>query len=65
MTSLPARIAALSEFLAGYEAEHGVISEEEMREAARAARSRAVMVRDAPDPDEAPSRDARRDWPAG
>ena len=43
------RLRALDEFLAGYEAEHGEISEEEMREAARRARSRAVVVRGAPE----------------
>ena len=42
------RMTALDDFLAGYEAEYGPISEEEMREAARAARGRAVVVRDAP-----------------
>jgi hypothetical protein len=43
------RMAALDEFLAAYEAENGPITEEEMREAVRAARGRAVVVRDAPD----------------
>jgi Arc/MetJ-type ribon-helix-helix transcriptional regulator len=43
------RLRALDEFLEGYEAEHGEISEEEMREAARSARSRAVVVRGAPE----------------
>jgi hypothetical protein len=43
------RLRALDEFLVGYEAEHGEISEEEMREAARSARSRAVVVRGAPE----------------
>ena len=43
------RLRALDEFLAGYEAEHGEISEEEMREAARSARSRAVVVRGSPE----------------
>jgi metal-responsive CopG/Arc/MetJ family transcriptional regulator len=32
------RLRALDEFLAGYEAEHGEITEDEMREAARRAR---------------------------
>jgi len=44
------RLRALDEFLASYEAEHGEISEEEMREAARSARGRAVVVRGAPQP---------------
>src|SRR5215472_13237338 len=41
------RLAALDEFLAGYEAEHGEITEQEMADAARRARSRAVVVRGA------------------
>jgi len=45
------RMQALDEFLAAYEAEHGEISEEEMREAARQARGRAVVVRGKPDED--------------
>lgn len=40
-----ARLRALDGFLAAYEAEHGVITEQEMREAARNARERAVVVR--------------------
>ena len=52
------RMAALDEFLAGYEAEHGPITEEEMREAARAARGRAIVVRDAPRAQQAPGRGA-------
>jgi Arc/MetJ-type ribon-helix-helix transcriptional regulator len=52
------RMAALDEFLAGYEAEHGPITEEEMREAARAARGRAIVVRDTPDAHQAPGRGA-------
>jgi Arc/MetJ-type ribon-helix-helix transcriptional regulator len=43
------RLQALDDFLAGYEAEHGQITEEEMRDAARRARSRAVVVRGTPD----------------
>jgi Arc/MetJ-type ribon-helix-helix transcriptional regulator len=39
------RLAALDEFIAGFEAEHGEISEQEMAEAARRARGRAVVVR--------------------
>src|SRR5260370_33856360 len=44
------RLRALDDFLAAYEAEHGAISEEEMREAARSARNRAVVGRGAPQP---------------
>ena len=43
------RLRALDEFLAAYEAEHGEITDEEMREAARRARGRAVVVRDEPE----------------
>jgi Arc/MetJ-type ribon-helix-helix transcriptional regulator len=39
------RLAALDDFIAAFEAEHGEISEEEMAEAARRARGRAVVVR--------------------
>ena len=39
------RLAAMDEFIAAYEAEHGEISEEEMAEAARRARGREVVVR--------------------
>ena len=52
------RMAALDEFLAAYEAEHGQITEEEMRDAARAARGRAIVVRDTPGPQQAPGRGA-------
>jgi Arc/MetJ-type ribon-helix-helix transcriptional regulator len=47
------RLRALDEFVAAFEAEHGQITEAEMREAARRARGRAVVVRGAqtsPDP---------------
>src|SRR5260370_32943044 len=44
------RLRALDDFLAAYEAEHGEISEEEMREAARSARNPAGVVRGAPQP---------------
>jgi hypothetical protein len=40
------RMQALDGFLLHYESEHGEITEEEMRDAARAARSRAVVVRE-------------------
>ena len=39
------RMRALDEFIAAYEAEHGVISDDEIRQAKRRARSRAVVVR--------------------
>jgi len=45
---LDRRLAALDDFLAAYEAEHGEITEQEMRDAARRARGRAVIVRDRP-----------------
>ncbi len=42
------RLRALDDFLAAFETEHGEITEEEMREAARSARGRAVVVRGKP-----------------
>jgi Arc/MetJ-type ribon-helix-helix transcriptional regulator len=39
------RLRMVDEFLAAYEAEHGEITDEEIREAARGARGRAVVVR--------------------
>lgn len=42
------RLKALAEFIRGYEAEHGVITEEEMREAERSAQARAIRVRPRP-----------------
>lgn len=39
------RMRALDEFIAAYEAEHGVISDDEIRQARRRSRSRAVVVR--------------------
>jgi Arc/MetJ-type ribon-helix-helix transcriptional regulator len=39
------RLRAIDEFIAAYEAEHGEITEQEMREAARGARARAIVVR--------------------
>jgi Arc/MetJ-type ribon-helix-helix transcriptional regulator len=42
------RLQAVDEFLAAYEAEHGEITEEDMRDAARRARGRAVVVRGKP-----------------
>jgi hypothetical protein len=42
------RMQALDDFLAAYEAEHGEITEDEMREAERRSRSRAVVIRTPP-----------------
>ena len=42
------RLRALDEFVVAFEAEHGQITEAEMREAARRARGRAVVIRGAP-----------------
>ena len=39
------RMSALDEFFAAFEAEHGEITDQEIREATRAARSRSVVVR--------------------
>ncbi len=39
------RLAALAAFLESYESAHGAITDEEVRDAARRARSRAVTVR--------------------
>ncbi len=43
------RLQAVDEFLAAYEAEHREITEEDMRDAARRARGRAVVVRGKPE----------------
>lgn len=43
------RLRALGDFISAYEAERGEISEQEMRDAARSARARAVVVRGAGD----------------
>ena len=42
------RLRAIDDFLAAYEAEHGPVTEEEIRDAARRARGRAVVVRGDP-----------------
>ena len=42
------RLAALDDFLAAYEAEHGEITEQEMHDAARRARAGAAVVRGRP-----------------
>jgi hypothetical protein len=47
--SVSAWVNALDEFLAGYEAEHGEITDDEMAAAVRRARERAVVVRGDPD----------------
>jgi Arc/MetJ-type ribon-helix-helix transcriptional regulator len=44
------RLRALDEFVSAFEAEHGEITEAEMRDAARRARGRAVVVRGEPGP---------------
>jgi Arc/MetJ-type ribon-helix-helix transcriptional regulator len=41
-------LAALGAFIADFETEHGEITEQEMREASRKARSKAVVVRGRP-----------------
>ncbi len=46
------RLAALHDFVAAWEAEHGVITDEDIEDATRWARSRAIIVR----PGEPPSR---------
>ena len=43
------RLRALDDFLAAYEAEHGQITEEEMRDSARRARKQAIVVRGSPE----------------
>jgi hypothetical protein len=42
------RMQALDDFLAAYEAEHGEITEDEIREAQRRSRTRAVVIRTPP-----------------
>lgn len=42
---LESKLAAMARFIAAYEAEHGVITEEEMLEARRSRRARAIVVR--------------------
>jgi Arc/MetJ-type ribon-helix-helix transcriptional regulator len=43
------RLQALDDFLAAYESEHGEITVDEMRDVARRARERAIVVRGGPD----------------
>jgi hypothetical protein len=45
MYSLDRRLRGIGDFIAAYEAEHGVITEEEMEAAVRRARERAIVVR--------------------
>ena len=47
---IESKLAAWERFFAAYEAEHGVITEEEMREARRSLRARAIVVRGDTDP---------------
>jgi Arc/MetJ-type ribon-helix-helix transcriptional regulator len=49
------RLAALDDFIAAYEAEHGEISDAEVADAARRARGRAVVVRGPRVPGEGPA----------
>src|SRR5229473_6769575 len=49
------RLRALDDFIAAYEAEHGEITEEEIRDAARRARAGATVVRAASISDRPPS----------
>jgi len=51
---------ALDDFLESYEAEHGVITEDEMVAAGRRARSRAVVVRKPPAKHTGPAKRRRR-----
>ena len=46
---LSRRLQALDDFLGAYEAEHGEITDDEMRDAARRARERAIVVRGDPE----------------
>jgi hypothetical protein len=54
------RMRALDEFLAAYEAEHGEITEDEMREAGRRSRGRAVVIRTPPAPTGGGARGGKR-----
>ena len=47
-TDIDRKLAALDSFFAAYEAEHGEITDEEMRDATRRTRGRAVVVRTPP-----------------
>lgn len=54
------RIDALASFIEAYEGEHGEITGEEMRTAARRARARAVPARAVPTPKRSSKRAGRR-----
>lgn len=54
------RMHALDAFLTAYEAQHGLISEDEIREATRRARARAVVVRRAAEEVETPPKRGRQ-----
>jgi hypothetical protein len=54
------RIQALDAFLAAYESEHGEITDDEMREAARRSRARAVVIRTPPTEEVTASRRRKR-----
>jgi Arc/MetJ-type ribon-helix-helix transcriptional regulator len=47
--ALESRLAAMAALIAAHEAEHGVITDDEMLDASRWARERAVVVRGNPD----------------
>jgi hypothetical protein len=50
-----ARLEAIDDFLAAYEDEHGAITDQEMHDAARNARARAVVVRSEPEGRQVPT----------
>jgi len=54
------RMQALDDFLAAYEAEHGEITDDEIREAERRSRGRAVVVRTPPTGKGAPPQRRKR-----
>ena len=54
------RLDAMAAFVAAYEAEHGVITDEEMRQARRSVMARAVSSRDLMTPKRPQARRARR-----
>ena len=54
------RMRALDDFLDAYEAEHGEITEDEVRDATRRARARAVIVRTPPPEQDTTSRSRGR-----
>ena len=50
------RLKAMDDFMRSYEAAHGEITEEEMREAKRQMRARAITVRGRPTPRRRPAK---------